>query len=265
MPAAPSGRVLVTGANGYIAVWIVKKLLDAGFAVRGTVRSASKAMHLRNLFKAAGEKFELVIVDDIVEVRVPFTFVHHSESERPCSQPGAFDEYVQDVTAIIHNATPVHLNAAEPDEMIIPALQGTLGILESARAHGTALQRVVVLSSTATVWRSNTDPSKTLDLDETCWNDEEVAQCREKGRAATPLAMYRASKTLAERAAWEFIGKYSGEGGVGWDLVTLSPSFVVGPCLHEVDKPEGLGWTAKEWYETVIKGVVDENALANTG
>ena len=69
MPAALSGKVLVTGANGYIAVWIVKLLLEAGYSVRGTVRSESKAAHLRKLFSSYGDKLELVIVDDITKVR----------------------------------------------------------------------------------------------------------------------------------------------------------------------------------------------------
>lgn len=71
MPAVTSGKVLVTGVNGFIAVWVAKTLLDAGFSVRGTVRSESKAGHLRTLFASAGDKFEVVIVDDITKVR-PF-------------------------------------------------------------------------------------------------------------------------------------------------------------------------------------------------
>ena len=69
MPSVTSGKVLVTGANGYIAVWIVKSLLEAGFSVRGTVRSESKAGHLRELFKQHGDKFEVVVVEDITKVR----------------------------------------------------------------------------------------------------------------------------------------------------------------------------------------------------
>ena len=69
MPAVTSGKVLVTGANGYIAVWILKFMLEAGFAVRGTVRSESKAGYLRDLFKSYGDKLEIVIVEDITKVR----------------------------------------------------------------------------------------------------------------------------------------------------------------------------------------------------
>ena len=75
MPAIDSGKVLVTGANGYIAVWVVKAFLDHGFSVRGTVRSESKAPYLRNLFKSYGDKFEVVIVDDITKVGLAFSSV----------------------------------------------------------------------------------------------------------------------------------------------------------------------------------------------
>ncbi|KAI9058001.1 NAD-P-binding protein [Trametes sanguinea] len=246
MPAVTSGKVLVTGANGYIATWIVKSLLDAGFAVRGTVRSESKTKHLRDLFKSAGDRLELVIVDDI-------------------TKEGAFDEHVKDVTAVIHTATPVHLSADHPGEMIVPAVQGTLSILTSALKHGSSVQRVVILSSTAAVFRSNPDPSKTLVLDESSWNEEEVAQCREKGRDAAALAKYRASKTLAERAAWDFVATHAKESGLRWDLVVLNPPFVFGPILHEVDRPENLNWSTKDWYDYVVKGQVSNDALATNG
>ena len=68
MPSITSGRVLVTGANGFIATWIVKFLLEAGFVVRGTVRSESKATRLRELFRSFGEKLEIGIVADMTKV-----------------------------------------------------------------------------------------------------------------------------------------------------------------------------------------------------
>ena len=70
MPAVTSGKVLVTGANGYIAVWVVKTFLDQGFSVRWTVRSESKARYLRKLFNDFGDKFEVVVVEDITKVRI---------------------------------------------------------------------------------------------------------------------------------------------------------------------------------------------------
>lgn len=70
MPALQSGKVLVSGANGYIAVWVVKKLLEDGFAVRGTVRSEKSIPYLQQLFSSYGDKVEFVIVPDITLVRI---------------------------------------------------------------------------------------------------------------------------------------------------------------------------------------------------
>lgn len=68
MPAVNKGRVLVTGCNGYIAVWVVKSLLEEGFSVRGTVRRQSSIPHLQKLLASYGDKFEVVVVPDITKV-----------------------------------------------------------------------------------------------------------------------------------------------------------------------------------------------------
>jgi nucleoside-diphosphate-sugar epimerase len=95
--SAPA-KVLVTGANGYLATWVVKKYLEAGYSVRGTVRSLSKSAFLNDKFGHYGNRFELVVVDDI-------------------TKDGAFDEAVKGVDAIAHTASPFHLNATNPDGM----------------------------------------------------------------------------------------------------------------------------------------------------
>lgn len=65
----PSSKVLVSGANGFIAIWVVRSLLEKGYAVRGTVRSAEKGEHLKKLFAQYGDKHEVVVVEDITEVK----------------------------------------------------------------------------------------------------------------------------------------------------------------------------------------------------
>ena len=74
MPAVASGKVLVTGANGYIAVWLVQKLLEQGYSVRGTIRTAARGKYLKKLFEKYGDKFELVVVEDITKVRFVFFY-----------------------------------------------------------------------------------------------------------------------------------------------------------------------------------------------
>jgi nucleoside-diphosphate-sugar epimerase len=66
----PGDKVLVTGSNGYIAVWVVRTLLEQGYSVRGTVRSADKGQYLDEMFgKTYAGKLEIVVVEDIIKVR----------------------------------------------------------------------------------------------------------------------------------------------------------------------------------------------------
>ena len=88
-------KVLVTGSNGYLAVWIVKKYLEVGYSVRGTVRSLCKSAFLKEKFADYGECLEIVVVEDI-------------------TKDGAFDEAVKGVDAIVHTASPFHYNAIDP-------------------------------------------------------------------------------------------------------------------------------------------------------
>jgi nucleoside-diphosphate-sugar epimerase len=80
--------VLVTGANGYIALHLVRELLEKGYRVRGTVRSEAKAVHLRKTFESYGDKLEIVIVEDITEVCDPIelsfskNFLYHPQLGR---------------------------------------------------------------------------------------------------------------------------------------------------------------------------------------
>ena len=65
---APGSNVLVTGANGFVAIYVVQRLLQEGYAVRGTVRSLAKGEHLKKVFAEYGDKFEIAVVEDITKV-----------------------------------------------------------------------------------------------------------------------------------------------------------------------------------------------------
>ncbi|KAI0776383.1 hypothetical protein BC629DRAFT_1594890 [Irpex lacteus] len=197
MPALQSGKVLVSGANGYIAVWVVKKLLEDGFAVRGTVRSEKSIPYLQQLFSSYGDKVEFVIVPDI-------------------TLPGAFDDAVKDVDAIAHTASPFHFNVSHPKELIEPAVLGTTGILESALKHGKNVKRIIILSSCAAVMEADGYPEPVV-LTEKDWNVRAAANCEKLGKDASLVDAYFASKTLAERAAWDFAAKHKGE--ASFDIV----------------------------------------------
>ncbi|KAF8270658.1 NAD(P)-binding protein [Lactarius quietus] len=210
---ASPAKVLVTGANGYIAVWIVKKYLEAGYSVRGTVRSLSRSAFLKEQFAEYGERFELVVVEDI-------------------TKDGAFDEAVKGVDAIAHTASPFHFNATEPDELIVPAVKGTTTILNSTLKHGTGVKRIVLTSSLAAVREADPRPRN---YDETNWNKP-------------PSLRWR---TLAERAAWEFVDKHKSE--LAWDLVVLNPPFVFGPSLSPAPTINDIN-TRADWRAVTGQG-----------
>ncbi|THU84023.1 D-lactaldehyde dehydrogenase [Dendrothele bispora CBS 962.96] len=242
MPTVPvGGKVLVSGANGYIAAWLVRTLLQQGYIVRGTVRSEEKAGFLRNLFKDYGEKFEVFIVSDI-------------------TADGAFDEAVKGMDAIEHTASPFHFNVDDPQELIQPAVKGTTGILGSVLKHGQSVKRVVITSSSAAILR--VEPKPTVFSEEN-WNEQSPRDIEEQGRSAPAITKYRASKALAERAAWDLYHKHKSQ--ISWDLVVINPPFVFGPSIQDVPNPFALGTSASHWYEIVVAGSMgpDSGAGAN--
>ncbi|KAK7472035.1 hypothetical protein VKT23_000146 [Stygiomarasmius scandens] len=239
MPTVPAGsKVLVTGASGFIAVQLVKALLEKGYIVRGTVRSEGKGKYLKDLFKEHGDKFETIVVADM-------------------SADGAFDETVKGVDAVEHTASPFHFKADDPQELIGPAVKGTTGILESILKNGQNVKRVVITSSTAAVLRVVTSPTVFSEKD---WNDQAIQEVEEKGRAVLNAVKYRASKTLAEKAAWDFYNKHKST--ISWDLVVINPPYVFGPSIQDVPSPSALGTSAADWYENVVTGTRDPEAGA---
>lgn len=161
--------------------------------------------------------------------------------------------------AIAHTASPFHLNAVEPDELIVPAVKGTVGVLQSALTEP-SVKRIVVTSSCASVLTALPEPRVFSEKD---WNDAAIEEAKQKGRDALPVVKYRASKTLAEKAAWDFYEKNKSK--VSWDLVVLNPPFVFGPVIHAVSSPGSLNQSMHEWFHTVFKGAKDTESLAKLG
>lgn len=223
MPAVPPGSlVLVTGASGFIAVHVVTELLSKGYKVRGTVRSKDKGEYL--IKKFGSENFSYVIVEDL-------------ENEN------GFDEAVKGVDAIEHTASPFHFKVEDPyKDLVHPAVNGTLSVLKSAQKNGDKVQRIVVTSSFASILDSRKPSPFTFTEED--WNEYSTAQLEEKGKDVAPADAYRASKTLAERAAWKFVE----ENKPKWDLVTLCPPLVLGPIEQQISSPDALNTSVSQWY-----------------
>ncbi|KAH7921679.1 NAD(P)-binding protein [Leucogyrophana mollusca] len=223
-----SRKVLVSGANGFIGIWVVRTLLEQGYSVRSAVRAEEKGQHLKKMFGGYGDKHEIVVVPDI-------------------TKEGAFDEAVKGVDAVEHIASPVTFNVEDPYELITPAVNGTVGMLHSVLKHGTSVQRVVITSSTAAVVRDDPNP---LEFDENNWNEQCLEILAEGGPRLIGHIKYRASKTLAEKAVWKFWEENRGK--ITWDIVVLNPPYVFGPTIHDVASPSALNISTLEWHKFIV-------------
>lgn len=139
-------------------------------------------------------------------------------------------------------------------------MHGTTSVLASAAKYGQDVKRVIVLSSCASVIEPSAQPRT---FDENNWNEWSIKEVETKGKDAGNAEKYRASKTLAEKAAWAFYEK--NKASLSWDLVVLNPPFVFGPVLHAVDSSASLGTSAGDWYKTVLEGSKDEKTLVTFG
>ncbi|EJU01448.1 NADP-binding protein [Dacryopinax primogenitus] len=224
------------GANGYLAVWILRTLLEQGYLVKGAVRSASKGEYLRKLFVEYGEAFSYVVVEDM-------------------AKNGAFDVHVRDVQAILHTAARATSYAKSLVELTSTNVNGTIGLLNSALTHGPNIRRFVYTSSTGTIME---EPGKTLTEETMKWKEHIVEEARNNPNPPG-IYYYLASKVLAEQAAWAWAEEHKAE--IKFDFVSLIVPWVIGPQIQEIrsraDLTEAISilqsgldneWSAEERY-----------------
>lgn len=194
--------VMITGATGYVAGWIVKKLLDEGHTVHAPVRdpdNADKLKYLNELATNAPGNIRYFKADLLDQ--------------------GSYDEAMADCAVVLHTASPFFTKVKDPQkELVDPALKGTRNVLESANRTA-SVRRVVVTSSCAAIYGDNIDVANSPGgvLTEEVWNTTSTLDHNP----------YQYSKTVAEKAAWEMAGEQD-----RWDLVTVNPSLVVGPGIN---------------------------------
>lgn len=190
-------KVLVTGGSGFIGSHVILQLLAAGRDVRTTVRNLAREGEVRALLKEGGAdpgaRLEFVAAD--------------------LEKDDGWDAAVAGVEYVQHVASPFPAVAPKDENDIIrPARDGALRVLRAAKKAG--VKRVVLTSSFSAIGYGL--PGQATPFDETNWTNE-------SDRANPP---YVKSKTIAERAAWDFVAK---EGGP--ELSVVNPVAVFGPVL----------------------------------
>src|SRR6202012_127489 len=189
--------VLVTGGAGFIAVHCMIQLLNEGYRVRATLRDLSREGSVRAMLLEGG-----------VNAADRLTFI-----KADLSSDENWDNAVQDCTYVIHVASPTpKLNFKHEDEMIIPAREGVLRVLRAARDAG--VKRVVLTSAVGAVVYGH--KPQTTPYTEKDWTV-----------TTGKVPAYQKSKTLAERAAWDFIKTEGGR----LELSAVNPVAVAGPVL----------------------------------
>jgi nucleoside-diphosphate-sugar epimerase len=195
-----SGLVLVTGANGFVGKWTVIELLRAGFDVRGTVRSESKAEAVRAA--AAG------LLGDAVLARLSFVRLD-------LMQDRGWLEAMEGIDAVAHVAAQIVADEPKDQQVVIgPALDGTERVLRFAVTAG--VKRVVMTSSIATVGYGHGHTSGLRVYTEEHFTDLD---------AMAFTWAYCVGKTKAEKAAWAYARSE------GLELTTIHPGAILGPAL----------------------------------
>jgi dihydroflavonol-4-reductase len=189
--------VLVTGGTGFIAQHCILALLARGHRVRTTVRSLAREAEVRAHLRAGGaepgERLSFLAAD--------------------LSAGAGWSAAAAGCRYVIHGASPTpSSDQVREEEWVRPAVDGNLRVLRAARDAG--VRRVVPTSAFGAIGAGH--PAMKRPFDETDWTD-----------LAGDVAPYQKSKTLAERAAWDFIAR---EGG-GLELSSVNPVTVLGPAL----------------------------------
>ncbi|KAI1825415.1 hypothetical protein F4861DRAFT_199303 [Xylaria intraflava] len=230
-------RILLTGGSGFIAAHVLETLLERGHSVVTTVRSTQKGKRILDAHPAySRDKLDFVVVEDI-------------------AQAGAFDKAVisdPPFEAIVHTASPFHFNVQDnKKDLLEPAINGTVGLLESTHKYAPTVKRVVVTSSSAAILDPQ-QPTKVYSEADWCPITEEQA-------LDGPGNGYCASKTFAERAAWDFVRDKK----PSFSLAVCNPPLVLGPILHYLDSLASLN-TSNQRIRDIMSGAAKQG-LPPTG
>ena len=191
--------VLVTGGSGYLGGWCIVELLRRGYRVRTTVRDPAREREVQEAVASQVDPGH-----------------HLTVHQADLLSDEHWDNVIQGCDYVLHVASPFPPNQPkDPDELIVPAREGTLRVLGKALDHG--VKRVVVTSSIAAIRLAK--GSEHRPLTEEDWTDPD----------ADGLTPYVRSKTIAERAAWDLVR----ERGAEDRLAVVNPGAIIGPLLHD--------------------------------
>jgi nucleoside-diphosphate-sugar epimerase len=236
LPPSNGKTLLVTGISGYIASSLGELILSKGYNLRGTSRSLASTEPLVNgAYAPFASRIEILEVPDI-------------------TVPGAFDKAVKGVHGIFHTASPISFNLQIYEEVVIPAVAGTVTLLNSALEHaGPQLKAVVVTSSAATIVDPKPDPGYVFTEADFASNALRVSEANKtEGKDTAGAVLYPASKQAAEKAVWAF----KEEKKPSFAISTVHPSVTIGPPVQPPSSPSKLNFTLIATYNIFTGGPI---------
>lgn len=190
--------VLITGGSGFIASYCIITLLNNGYKVKATLRSLNKSALVKQMLKEGGIN----------------SFENLSFVEADLQNEASWEKAVEGCQYVIHVASPTpNTDAKTEDDFVIPARNGVLFVLRAAKKAG--VKRMVLTSAFGAVGMGTVKTTPYTEEDWTVINNT--------------VAPYQRSKTISEKAAWDFIANE----GKGLELSVVNPTGVLGPVLSD--------------------------------
>lgn len=225
--------VLVTGGSGFIASYCIITLLNNGYKVKATLRSLKKEDLVKQMLKEGG----ITSFDDL------------SFAEADLQNESSWEKAVEGCQYVIHVASPTpHTDARTEDDFVIPAKNGVLFVLKAAKQAG--VKRVVLTSAFGAVGFGTSKATPYTEEDWTVLNDS--------------VFPYQKSKTISEKAAWDFIKNE----GAGMELAVVNPTGVLGPVLaddfsHSIQNIKQMLNGNMKACPKIVSGYVDVRDVAD--
>ncbi|EXJ56426.1 hypothetical protein A1O7_06769 [Cladophialophora yegresii CBS 114405] len=221
-----SETILITGISGFVASWIAHSFLDAGYSVRGTVRSERSIDHVKKAHAKHVDQLSFVDVPDM-------------------AASDALNEAVKGVAGVIHTANPFILAPKDNEEELLkPSISGVLNVLKAAANEGPALRRVVLTASFACILDLNKGVRPGFTYDESNWNPATYEEAKASSNGGFT---YCAAKALAEKAAWDWIETNK----PSFSFTSINPPWIFGPTLGGVKSLEHLNESTEAIWKLV--------------
>ncbi|EXJ74587.1 uncharacterized protein A1O5_02883 [Cladophialophora psammophila CBS 110553] len=225
-PSPKGETILITGLSGFVASHIAHAFLEAGYHVRGTVRSERSIAGIKEAHTKHADQLSFAVVPDMAAT-------------------DALSEAVEGVTGIIHTANPFILNPKNNEEELLkPSIDGMLNVLEAAATQGSSLRRTVLTASFACVLDLSKGLRPGYTYTESDWNPATYEEAKNSSNGGFT---YCAAKGLAEKAAWEWIEKHK----PSFSFTSINPPWIFGPSLGGIRSLDRLNESTEAIWKLV--------------